>query len=205
MPNLWTYEQKFNDLNDGNLEGQDGWFDNEPGNFTVLTTGSPYEGAKHIFSNDADRAIVMRAISGVVSGTVYFSVKWNTNGRGVLYLRGSNYDANRIGLTFNFVSGEIKLQGNVIKADAVANTYYRIGVAFECGAGGWEGLSADTVKANIDGGDWSAAYNFTAPDTNIQHICFDNYADTDGIYFDYISPEYAPPSVIKKHLFFNLF
>jgi len=46
MPNLWTYEQKFNGLNDGDLNGQDDW--SAESDTDVVQTGTPYEGAKHV-------------------------------------------------------------------------------------------------------------------------------------------------------------
>ncbi len=51
-PNAWTYEQKFNDLNDGGINGQDSWtYNTGSDNAVVTTSGTPYEGTKHLNIN----------------------------------------------------------------------------------------------------------------------------------------------------------
>src|SRR3989338_8281410 len=69
----WSYEQTFNNLNNGDLNGQDSWSGSTA--FDVVTTGTPYEGAKHLsFSTLADIDI-SRNITPTENGTLYFSVR----------------------------------------------------------------------------------------------------------------------------------
>ncbi|NTW32334.1 MAG: hypothetical protein HGB12_06880, partial [Bacteroidetes bacterium] len=72
----WTYEQKFNSLNDGNLAGQDGWVNRRS---TVASVGNygPYEGAKNVQMPIAQDLVTeySRDISPVSDGIVYVAIK----------------------------------------------------------------------------------------------------------------------------------
>jgi len=75
-PNLWTHEQTFNDLTNGGLTGQDSYTTliSTAGAVDVVTTGTPYEGAKHVFCDNGSAGTdqIKRNITGIESGTMYF-------------------------------------------------------------------------------------------------------------------------------------
>lgn len=68
----WTYEQKFNSLNDGNLAGQDNF--TAEGDSPQVQISKTFEGAKAISLIDACGAD--RALTGdeVVSGKLYYAI-----------------------------------------------------------------------------------------------------------------------------------
>ncbi len=195
----WTYEQKFNTLNDGDLNGQDSWTGDVE--FDVVQTDTPAEGAKHlkVIANVSSNGFIDRTIIGVTSGTVYISIKKNANndGRSVIYMKDSAEGANSMTIDMN-LDGNIRIwdnnPGSWITVGAYsANTYYRIGIAFESGAGSHEGLAADTYKMNIDGGAWSDVADFETAVAEINLLRFGSLKDaTSNEYFwDFISPNYT--------------
>ncbi len=199
MPNLWTYEQKFNDLNTAALNGQDSWSTAE-GTLNVVTT-SPYEGAKCVEGSGerADRTLP----SAIANGTFYISIK-----PGAITGSGAFLLLNDSGLAdisvYLFDSGNIKVyDGNsaswVTVGTYSAGTWIRIGIVFECGAGGWEGLSAGYFKVSIDNGAWSSAIKMERSSRNtINTLRLYRYGG-DTHYYDYISPNYSEPvSFIPK-------
>lgn len=74
----WTYEQLFNTLNDGDLNGQDSWTGGA--NYDVQTT-TKYEGAKGIEGVNTNQNIA-RTITGVTSGTLYVAMRMSAHGAG---------------------------------------------------------------------------------------------------------------------------
>jgi len=196
-PNLWAYEQKFNDLNDGDLNGQDSWTSNSS-NVDVVTTGTPYEGAKHVkFLRTTGSVNATRTITGVVSGTVYVSMKVNAiSAANSFYFSINQNDSVGGAYVYLSLNGDIKVYDGLSLTDTglnySADTYYRIGIAFETGAGGWEGLSADTWKFNIDGGDWNGPYASFQACSEMAYIQIGYAGDTNSYAFlDYISHEYS--------------
>lgn len=75
----WTYEQKFNTLNDGDLNGQDSWSGNAQ--FDVQTSET-YEGAKAVaITNPSGNPEVLRNVTAVADGTVYFTMRSTVNNK----------------------------------------------------------------------------------------------------------------------------
>ena len=72
----WTYEQKFNTLTDGDLDGQDNWV-LAGGSITVQTT-TKYEGAKAVQSaGGAASDDYSRTITAISDGLVYVAMSVN--------------------------------------------------------------------------------------------------------------------------------
>ena len=196
MANLWTYEQKFNDLTNGNLGGQDSWVDNG-GTLNVVTTGTPYEGTKHIVNVDGV-SYKRNLPSAIVSGTFYISGKaMSLVGGGMLVLiNQASGQSVRLGFRDGILVAGYEDSSWVSLLDPyVVDTDYRIGIAFECGAGGWAGLSADHVKFNLNGGAWGSEIAFEVSATTIDAIQFYRFNGSYLTYWDFISPDYSSTEI----------
>src|SRR3989344_3457549 len=193
----WTYEQTFNNLNNGDLNGQDSWSGSTA--FDVVTTGTPYEGAKHLsFSTLADIDI-SRNITPTENGTLYFSVKKpTTNQDTFLFILKNNNGLSDINIYFN-ANGQIQAYNGTTASwqtiqNYSANSYYRIGIQFELSQNGWQGLAQRTYKVNIDGGAWSAAKGVERSNgitINSVRLSKQGYSYSGTGYFDFISPNYS--------------
>lgn len=187
----WTFEEKFNNLNTATIVGQDGWSisNDTQGTKTVINTLS-YEGSKclKLTGDNGYSYRLYKTITAVTNGTVYISMRGDALTKYVFFKLGEGANERAyVGLNAGYIAG-----GANNLQSYVANTWYRIGIAFECGSGSWEGLAADTYKVNINNGAWSAAINFAAASTNIDRIIFEQYSSTENWYFDFISPTYLP-------------
>ena len=202
MANLWTYEQKFNDLNTAALSGQDSW--TGTAGFDVVTT-SPAEGAKCVGqpsgANWSDNT--QRSITAVTSGTVYVSMKSEDtvgNGGGGFQLLNDSSLTDIIVLFWS--DNTIRVLNDAASAYVQdgsaawsADTWVRIGIAFECGAGAWEGLSAGYYKLSYDDGAWGSAHKMKRSSrTSIAGVWLYRMG-SDASYFDYISPEYSSTEI----------
>ncbi|HAM95892.1 MAG: Peptidase M23 [Candidatus Azambacteria bacterium GW2011_GWB2_46_37] len=201
----WTYEQTFNTLNNGDLNGQDSWSGSTA--FDVVTTGTPYEGAKHLsFSTLADIDI-SRNITPTENGTLYFSVKKpTTNQDTFLFILKNNNGLSDINIYFN-ANGQIQAYNGTTASwqtiqNYSANSYYRIGIQFELSQNGWQGLAQRTYKVNIDGGAWSAAKGVERSNgitINSVRLSKQGNSYSGTAYLDFINPSYAfgPPPSLK--------
>jgi hypothetical protein len=205
--NNWTYEQTFNTLNDGNLDGQDGWVG--PTSYNVVTTDSPYEGSKHIkkLANEGsdNYQIIKDLPSTIESGTFYVSIKKSsiTNDSFSFFVRNQN-GITDVDISFGPTGGTLgngkigyysRTAGQWIQIDSLtysADVYYRIGVQFEFSTNGYEGLSQRTFKVNVDGGPWSSALEMERTNgTGATGISFASEDITTTDYFDFISPNFS--------------
>ena len=207
MANLWTYEQKFDGLNDGDLNGQDSW--SGATEFDVTTDAAAlYEGTKglKIYQPAGLKTIKRTLPASIESGEFWISVKATETTQ--LYPRiNINNDGDVIDLEIFFWSdGTIKYYSrdatDYVQIDSLtysADTWIRLGVRFRCtGAAAFEGLNERTAKVSIDGGDnWSSELEFEAASgTDINYLELVGFADTGNYnYFDYISPNYVAPVV----------
>ena len=208
-PNLWTYEQKFDGLNDGGMAGQDSWTYSAGSDHAIVGSVDPYEGTKCLGFGTTSIVVIERDITGVASGSVYVSIKVPADGTAIFRLQTAKGTDGFFYLYFKggdiWVYDSASYTERIILADFDVDTWYRIGIAFECGAGGWEGLSADTFKVNVNGGAWSSAYACPAGAAAVNTIDLSSNVKQ-NIYFDFISPNYeeAPPAG-AKHRFFQMF
>ena len=197
----WTYEQDFEALSTGDLNGQDSWSGDT--DFDVVDTGTPYEGSQYLQIDPAGDAFeaISRSVTSVAAGVVYCSLKINRTGgtagkalRGdVLLYEGATIIA-RIFAQIGGAADKIELlasSGWVVLATGISNdTWYRIGIEWDA--------STDKYRANVNGGTWSSWYDPTGSPSfsGVDKITLDASSQDAGatgtMSFDYISPDYSP-------------
>lgn len=179
----WAYEQRFNSLTPGDLNGQDSWSGSAV--FDV-STSSPIEGSQSILASfSSAQGAISRAITPVTSGTVYMSfnmAQTNAGNQQVKFYSGSTL---AFFIRFN-ASGNIVAfggAGTTIQAYA-ANTVYRLGITFDCGT--------DTFTVSVNNGTPSSSIAFDSPVSSIDKIEFEQPSTATATWrFDYISPTYS--------------
>jgi hypothetical protein len=205
----WTYQQLFNTLNAGDLNGQDSWSGST--NFDLSTT-APYEGAQCVESvlNIDSAAEIGRVVTAVMSGTVYVSVKINRTagnirrGGVLLYIGATLVGRLEIGQTSSPTVELLKWNGSsndwvTISSTFNNNTWYRFGFQ-------WAN-SSNQYRVNIDNGTFSSYYTFvsnTAIGSGITQIAFldngNNGNGTGTVFWDTISPDYTPAAAGPANL-----
>jgi hypothetical protein len=198
MANLWTYEQTFNTLNTADLSGQDSWSSGT--GFNVVTTDTPYEGAKHV-KTAGDGSYITRSITSIESGTVYFSFRKtsSTTGYMLLLLDNDNTQSDLelvLGPLGSVGNGQIGYYSRNSSADIqidsltyTAATYVRVGIRFEFSTNGYAGLAQRTWQVNVNGGAWSSALETERTDGNA--ITRIRWGGSSELYMDFISPNYS--------------
>lgn len=213
----WVYEQKFNDLNDGDLNGQDSW--SGATSFDVQTT-TKFEGTKALadLAGSGDRSIV-RAGMNCSSGVVYIAM--NIHGYGVrgsaqltVFKDSAGKQCFEIQLRYPDGTEDIGLYvvGNplYLLTTVTVDTWYIIAAEWEKDHGG-AGVHMVRFKWKVSGGTYSAWtdwYNDSlATDGTIDSL---GLRLTDSDYFgwwDTITPTDpapdAPPAA--AHRFFQMF
>jgi len=196
-PNNWTYEEKFNDLTTGDLNGQDSW-SGGTGYDVTTTAAAIYEGTKGV--SETASLSIQRQITSIDSGTMYVSMKTNdanTNGGGYLIL---NNNAGLSDVLVNFWSDYTIRTLNDTQTAWIqvgsetwsADTWSRIGIQFRCtGAAAYEGLSERYYNISVDDGAWNGPYEMErSSGTNIEDIKFYRLGSSEN-YWDYVSYEYG--------------
>lgn len=206
----WTYEQNFNTLNDGDLNGQDSWSGDTA--FDVVTTGTPSEGAKHVSSilESDSEVTIARAVTAVTAGIVYVSIKVNRTAgtrRGNIYLKEGAATLVRCFFVYDGTNNWIKVYDNLTLTtvqDPISNdTYYRVGIE-------WDNVGQPgKFRANVNGGafgSWLNWFNGGAMSAGIDSIVLsdlgNNGSGTGTLYFDTISPNYtisSGPANLKSY------
>ena len=190
----WTYEQKFDGLNNGDLAGQDSWslkYGTGPHyvDDTVVSQGTK---ALRRVGGIGDAVVYERTIIAITDGIVYIDMRYHKVGTvqvGFYLLDGSTEIMNA--LLDQGGTNKIKLRANNIYheiADAAADTWFRIGLEIDA--------ANNRCRINIDGGawsDWYATVAYTKIDT-MWIISTDVTSESDEAYWDYISPNYAEPA-----------
>lgn len=213
MANLWTYEQYFNTLNDGTINGQDSWTASGSPVPAVLTTAISYEGTKclnYAFTGIGDQPQARRVLPvPIPSGTMYFSMRaTDATKNKVLFLdgwTGPNTEITGIWIGSNGKWHYYNGAEDVDTGIAVnLNVWYRIGIAFECGNGGWEGLAKWKWKFTFNGGvNWTGPLSFMTGSDQVFSFYFvcDSSANGNNWYVDTIGPTYltAPFSPFPSH------
>ena len=195
-PNNWTYEQKFNDLNTADLNGQDSW--TADGQIDVVETGTPYEGTKHVYySSDAGSYSMNRTITAVTYGTYYVSIKPNDDTQYIYHFGINNNLDNDIYCLVGLTKNKIQCyNGNTSTFEEVgtysANTWFRMGIAFEYTAGGYESLSQRHYKVSMNDGAFGAEKRLNkTTGTSFNKMNFSSTVGNKTFYLDYISYEYG--------------
>lgn len=185
----WTYEQKFDGLTTGDLNGQDSWAGDVA--FDV-TTSSPIEGTKSVISTfTSSQGAISRAITGVTDGTVYISfnlAQTNAGNHQVKFYSGATL---AFFIRFN-TSGNIVAYGpgTTIQAYA-ANTTYRLGIAFN--------TTTDTFTVSVNNGTPSSPIAFSTVSGAIDKIEFEQPSTATATWrFDDISPNYSAAATVNN-------
>lgn len=83
----WTYEQNFDSLNDGTINGQDSWTSSD----SDVGSAYAFAGAKGV---ELTAGYMERTITAVTSGSMYFAFKYETPSTGSFSMKiddGTNY------------------------------------------------------------------------------------------------------------------
>ncbi|NTW31246.1 MAG: hypothetical protein HGB12_01200 [Bacteroidetes bacterium] len=163
----WTYEQKFNTLTDGNLNGQDSW-SGGAGEIVVQTT-TKYEGAKGISLAASGSTYAVRDITEVQTGIVYVAMRAVNNTTGGIYFylyhaTTSNNWVAMVGFHGNgyIISYDQSLGAYVNIAPYVAGQWYIMAIEIDCpnrnhrikvhngtAWSAWTAWFQNTVEANL--------------------------------------------------------
>ena len=185
----WTYEQKFNDLTNGDLDGQDNWIIlgdkiGYVGNYMT------FEGAKDLRTHiDTGEMQYGRSITGITSGIVYFALKVSDatlgltkysfrddiNGGGFSFIINKNANGKLI-FYANF-TGETEILADSVSAD----TWYLGAIEFD--------TVNQKARAKVYTGFWSAwsswIYDTGSGLTEINYINLDSEHKTGADYYAY--------------------
>jgi len=209
-PNLWTYEQKFNTLNDGDLNGQDSW--TAHAKFDVTTNaGARYEGAKGVeVTGNAGGITATRSFTNIESGIMYISFKKTDDGNNQpnFFLLNDNNGQTEVNLYFDSSDHKLKYynkdSASIVQVGTEtfeAGTWYRLGIKFRCsGAAAYESLGERQFSVSVNNGDWNGPYPFERTNgTGMSSMRIDAVpSEVSGtyIYFDDISPNYCDPPTV---------
>lgn len=186
----WTYEQKFNDLNTGDLNGQDSWNDTPSSGTSVsVVESNTYEGAKCAFATALVKSY--RQISAVTSGVFYVSLMHTTSTGGIhgMVIMSSSYS-----VAFQFYM-RVESPNDWYCIDGASpvyigswtdNVYTRAGIEFDC--------STDQWRINFDDGSWSSWFDFQNVQASVGAMRL-WHNSIDDCYWDFISPNYADDAV----------
>ena len=197
----WTYEQKFNSLTTGDLNGQDSWSGDTEFDVQESVT---YEGAKAIQVTDPGgqaNGNIVRTISGVSSGVVYFAMRvsgqpgtysgWsvyfqdvtNSKSVGIEWLRSA------IGIAFN-VTGTGR---TYIIPSAPTGTWIVFAIEFDASE---NQARVKWKNGDDDWTDWSSWKAVSTPFSQIDKISlvYDFYSGGGPYQFDTITP--TDPTVV---------
>jgi len=154
--NDWTYVTGFEDYSTADVAGQDNWAINASDlTASVVETGSPYEGTKHVsLSGDTGGSdYIYRSLTPVSSGEVHFFLKGPASSSGyfLILLKGSGSVGPYFGLYHNTVAygGSLDSLGS-----RDADAYVDVGLRFEATIGGFGGLSQYHASISMNGGAW---------------------------------------------------
>jgi hypothetical protein len=194
----WTYEQKFNALTTGDLNGQDSWTADV--SWDVSTT-SPYEGANCIqrqCEGDAPSGIdnykpAYRTITAVTDGSMYFAFKYDSSSaavRAALTLEEGTTSKCYLLVVSSFSKLMLFSGGSFydIATGLSSGTWYPVNMEFDCGT--------DQYRARVySSGAWgsfSTWYAMPSTATQINNLNFGSdkgAAGTGGmIYLDTFTP-----------------
>jgi hypothetical protein len=185
----WTYEQKFNGLNNGGLKGQDSWDGNHPDVFSV-GTGVKYEGAKGVYHNVSSSGYyVFRTVSSVSEGSVYFAMRQTSNSKNGLNCRFRQSSGNKLAFRFGS-TGNIEYQvsggGYSTYSSYNANQWYIFNVEWDYS--GQQDKFRLRVHDGTSWGSWTSWTTAPATFTAIDEILFIAYDYDYSVYFDTITP-----------------
>jgi len=198
MANDWTYTQNFNDLTDGNINGQDSWVSTLTTAFVVQTSVKS-EGAKALAVVSGGGYSASRAITSITTqGTLHISMRSTVNNDNAPFIRLRSTDGSSMcqvitldGYWCYNYSGSSNVQISAYSA----NTWYDVVIDFD--------FPTYKYRVSVDNGvnftDWQTF--ITASKTDIASF-FVAQADGSGTttsYYDDIRPwtEIVGPAKLK--------
>ncbi len=193
----WTYEQRFNTLTAGDLNGQDSWGSGTNNTRFDVQTSVLNEGIKAVECvqpGDSSSAEIYRATTGTNVGTVYVSIRRTVANRGDIYVKLMESTSAKMYVGINSAGNIVLLAGAgftpvTIQGGASADTWYRIGIDFD-NVG-----QPNQYRANVNNGTftgWEAVTNTSYTNINGITLSSSNAAATVTDYFDTFSPDYIP-------------
>lgn len=181
----WTYEQKFNSLTDGDLNGQDSW---SGGTAVDVQTAVTYEGAKAIKEINGNTNM-FRDVTAVTSGTLYIAGRMEAG-----FADGANFDM--LSASGATLQTRLSLDGagnitashgggaSIIVTGYSVDTWYLFEIVFTG--------STFSIRYNTTGlpSGWSASfgpYNYIAGAADLDRIRL-NLGGSQTSYWDTITP-----------------
>ena len=194
----WTYEQKFNELNNGDLNGQDNWAGDADWDVTE-DAAARYEGSKGlkvVGDDNVNHNIKNESIGSFSSGLFYVAVKKTNNSAWYqyIYLYEGAAAKCQIGL-FSDSKIKIYLDGGWVEVVSYsANQWYVLAIEFD-GATNKFRAKAHNGTSWSEWTDWGAGF---ATFTNISSLIFEfkDQGTTQTAYYDTITP--TNPVIIAK-------
>ena len=188
-PNNWTYQQDFNTLTSGNLNGQDSW--SGSASYDIQTTVR-YEGAKAVEVVGSAPSGIVRDITGISDGLVYVALRVTAtpptgNHAGIILREGAS---GRMYVRFGS-NGYIQISSAGVYQDIMTyNTdqWYVIAIEFD------DVAQADKYRAKVHNGtvwsSWTSWYTVSGGSyTSISRIeLLGQLGTSETTYFDTITP-----------------
>ena len=171
---LWVYEQNFNSLTTGDLNGQDSW--SGPVIYDVENT-VVYEGANAVGAGvDGSNNVISRTITGVTDGSVYFAMRRSAELDGIFFVSLNEGASQEMRIYFtsdgvlSILNGTDNSNVNLLAGASSVNTWYPINVEFD------DVAQPDKYRARAySSGSWQAFSSWYPILTN------GTYASIDGI------------------------
>lgn len=157
----WTYEQLFNALSTGTLDGQDSWTGATAPFLVSADASCRYEGAQGLDTGTGGN--FRRSITNVTSGIVYYSVKYktaNASGDGPYFsLKRSTAYGTIVKIYQNGGVNKIACYNGAgtytDQQTVTVDTWYVVAIEFDCSRG-----TKGQFRVSIDGGAFSSWYDF---------------------------------------------
>jgi hypothetical protein len=194
----WDYEQLFNSLSDGNLNGQDSWSNDGGSTLSVTSSSDTYEGSKclesAVLDSEEEYVFYSRSVSDFTSGTFYTSIKRNSDDY-LVRIAGNNLIS---GIGFSVY---LQSDGKIYAFDVDADDYLDTGLTYSFGEWVVVGINFVTsgtrqYRVNVNNGSWSSYFSLTGLDyVDNFTIGATSINPTAGkFYIDSISTSYIAPS-----------
>ena len=190
----WTYEQTFNSLSGGDLNGQDSWGGGTNNTRFDVQSSVVFEGANAVSNTqpgDASSSEIIRTVTGINSGIVYVSIR-RTAAAGNLSIKLGESASSKMYVVMDTLGNIVTLSGALFTSNTIQaysnDTWYRIGIEFD-NVG-----QPNKFRANVDGGSFTSWLDVTNTSyTNIDEIHLDSSDAISGVtdYYDFISPNYT--------------
>lgn len=175
----FLYDQGFETLNTGDLNGQDSWSGDT--DFDV-TTSNPYEGLKCV-TGTAANGTISRAFTASTSGVAYFAMRHSGTGDASFVFRTTGNTVTRFLVTFD--STNVVVTSGAGTATLISNYTDNAYYLFECT---YNASNQHNIRAH-DGSSWGSATGLlnAANNGNVDGVAL-NQGASGTVFLDIISP-----------------